>query len=101
MGAGHADYKLHWDFGRDGDEWKRFQIYRMNGRDYLRPVACAGATGGSRDGGLIDVWIPRRCLHPNKRLGVKAEVIDWTRYQADGSPRGGIADRTPNHGFAR
>lgn len=100
-GAGYADYKLYWDFGNDGDEWRRFTLYRMNGRDYLRAVSCQGASGRGRPGGVIDVWIPRRCLHPNKLLRVKTETIDWTRYAADGSPRGGKADRTPNNGFAR
>lgn len=101
-GSGYADYKLHWDFGNDGDEWKRFTLYRMNGSDYLRAVECRGAGGKGRERiEAIEVWIPRSCLHPNKRLRVKAEVIDWTRYKADGSPRSGIADRTPNNGFAR
>lgn len=104
MGAGHADYKLHWDFGgrEDRDGWQRFTLYRVRGDRYVRAVFFEGASGKYlREYESFHVWVPRRCLQPNKRIGVRGRTWNWIRYRDTGMPSRGYYDDVPNHGFAR
>jgi hypothetical protein len=103
-GAGFADFRVEWDFGGDGDGYSELALYRVNGSDTIGRVSCNGLdVKATKKNGWVNVYmfVPRACLAITKNVGVKGLSIDWTRYRADGSPRSGLADYTPNSGFAR
>lgn len=100
-GASYADYKLHRDFDNDGDECKRFTIYRMNGRDYLRAVSCQRCKWprSARRGNRRLDSAPLPASHQALASEDRDHLLDPVRRQW--IPRGGKADGTSNNGFAR
>lgn len=96
-GNRRADYRLIWNFRKDGDGHQLFGLYRANGSRTGARVTCPGMSGKGRDRiHAIEVAVPRACMAIGKRVGIQTQTWNYTRYNRRNIPVRGFRDRAPN-----